>query len=183
MIKSNKIIVGIILVITIIICCTFIFFKIQNNQANNSINRNGLNTNDSISGNVENKYEYKAFKPRFYNSPSDTGANNYDFTHDMTYSNKIYYRKLNSYEEYKEVKTRWNDIIDMKEDDFQNYFMVITAIENTSMLGLTLDSIDTDDNNTYISLIHFKEGEEFDKDEIIELIDIDWCRYVTAHRN
>ena len=164
MIKSNKIIVGIILVITIIIC-TFIFFKTNNSQENNSMNGNRVNSNESIIANKENKYEYKAFKPRFYNSPSDTGANNYDFTHDMTYSNKIYYRKLNSYEEYKEVKTRWNDIIDMKEDDFQNNFMVITAIENTSMLGLTLDSIDTDDNNTYISLIHFKEGEEFDKDE------------------
>ncbi len=165
MIKNKKILVGIILGIIIIICCTFIFFKTKNGQVNNSINRNGLNINDNISGNEENKYEYKAFKPRFYNSPNDTGANNYDFTHDMTYSNRIYYRKLNSYEEYREVKTRWNDIIDMKEDDFQNYFMVITAIENTSMLGLTLDSIDTDDNNMYISLIHYKDGEEFNKDE------------------
>ncbi len=140
-------------------------FKTKNGQLNSSINRNGLNINNNISSNEENKYEYKAFKPRFYNSPSDTGPNNYDFTHDMTYSNRIYYRKLNSYEEYKEVKTRWNDIIDMNEDDFQNYFMVITAIENTSMVGLTLDSIDTDDNNMYISLIHYKDGEEYNKDE------------------
>ncbi len=165
MIKNKKILIGILLGIIIIICCTFIFFKTKNGQLNSSINRNGLNINNNISSNEENKYEYKAFKPRFYNSPSDTGPNNYDFTHDMTYSNRIYYRKLNSYEEYKEVKTRWNDIIDMKEDDFQNYFMVITAIENTSMVGLTLDSIDTDDNNMYISLIHYKDGEEYNKDE------------------
>ena len=64
MIKNKKILIGILLGIIIIICCTFIFFKTKNGQLNSSINRNGLNINNNISSNEENKYEYKAFKPR-----------------------------------------------------------------------------------------------------------------------
>ena len=39
-------------------------FKTKNGQLNSSINRNGLNINNNISSNEENKYEYKAFKPQ-----------------------------------------------------------------------------------------------------------------------
>ena len=161
--RNTKIIIGIILVIIIIISA-FMFFK-TNNQNNNSINSNESNISKDVISNEEKKYEYKAFMPTFYNTPNEIGANTYDFTHDMTYSNKIYYRKLNTYEEYKEVKARWNDIIDMTENDFETNFMVITAIENTSMLGLTVDNLEVDNNGLYISLIHYKDGENYNEKE------------------
>ena len=50
-------------------------------------------------------------------------------------------------------------------EDFENNFMVITAIENTSMVGLTLDKIDTDGKGLYISLIHYEDGVEYDENE------------------
>lgn len=56
MIKNKKILIEILLGIIIIICCTFIFFKTKNGQLNSSINRNGLNINNNISSNEENKY-------------------------------------------------------------------------------------------------------------------------------
>ena len=59
----------------------------------------------------------------------------------------------------------WKDIIDMTESDFKDNFMVITAIENTSMVGLTVDKLETDNNNLYISLIHYPDGVEYDENQ------------------
>lgn len=112
----------------------------------------------------EVKYEYKAFKPSFKKTSQST-YDDYDFTQDMKYMDNIYYRKISNYEEYKEVKARWNAILDMNESDFENNFMVITAIENTSMLGLTVDKIETDDNSLYISLRHYEDNISFDENE------------------
>ena len=71
----------------------------------------------------------------------------------MIYNEKIYYKKINDYSEYKVVKNRWEEIIDMQEEDFKNNFMIITAIENTSMQGLIVDKIEVDNDALYISLI------------------------------
>lgn len=103
------------------------------------------------------KYEYKAFVPTF--------QNNYDFTQDMAYSNKIYYKKINSYDEYSKIKERWNNIIEMSEEDFQENFMMITAIENVSMEGLTVNKIEADSKTLYISLIHYEDGVNYDENE------------------
>ena len=78
---------------------------------------------------------------------------------------KIYYKKINTYNEYEKEKAMWKDIIDMTESDFKDNFMVITAIENTSMVGLTVDKLETDNNNLYISLIHYPDGVEYDENQ------------------
>lgn len=82
----------------------------------------------------------------------------------MIYNEKIYYKKINDYSEYKVVKNRWEEIIDMQEEDFKNNFMIITAIENTSMQGLIVDKIEVDNDTLYISLIREDaENIEFEK--------------------
>jgi len=82
----------------------------------------------------------------------------------MIYNEKIYYKKINDYSEYKVVKNRWEEIIDMQEEDFKNNFMIITAIENTSMQGLIVDKIEVDNDALYISLIREDaENIEFEK--------------------
>ena len=144
--NKNKIIIGIIMICIIVIIIGMIFF-IQN-----------INTNVTSSDNqeIENtvNYQYKLFKPTFKTS-KDSIYDDYDFTQDMIYQEKenIYYKKIDNYNDYLIVKNRWNDILDMEEQDFQDNFMLISAIENTSMLGLTVDKIENDDTHLYVSLI------------------------------
>lgn len=153
--SKNKIIIAIISTIIILVGVCLFFTKEVDIEENNT---------QTANNEITQKYEYKSFKPTFKTSPESTG-DDYDFTQDMIYRDGIYYKKLNDYEEYSKVKSRWNDILDMTKSDFENNFMVITAIENTSMLGLTVDKIETDNNNLYISLIHYEDGAEYNENE------------------
>lgn len=62
-----------------------------------------------------------------------------------------------------EVKNNDNDVCDMKEADFENNFMIVTAIENTSMVGLTLSDIYNNEDRLIIELNKFPEGEDFEE--------------------
>ncbi len=147
--KKNRIMIGVISII-IIVGLGIIFF-IQGNPINTAVS-------EADEAEKEKNYEYKTFSPTF--------QNNYDFTQDMTYQTKenIYYKKIDNYSDYKVVKDRWNNILDMKEEDFEENFMLISAIENTSMLGLNLDKIEVDNNTLYVSLK--LEGKLIDEDTI-----------------
>lgn len=157
--KNNKLLIAIISIIIIIV--GILLFFTQN--TNSKIIAEEQNSTQNIKE-TSKKYEYKAFKPSFKKT-SESTYDDYDFTQDMIYKDNIYYKKINNYEEYSEVKSRWDNILDMNKEDFENNFMVITAIENTSMVGLTLDKIDTDDKGLYISLIHYEDGVEYDENE------------------
>ena len=76
----------------------------------------------------------------------------YDYVQDMTYQNGIYYKKVMNYEDYKQCLDRWNNLVEMAEEDFNNYFVVITAGENYSTIGLSVTNVSTDDNTLYINL-------------------------------
>ena len=154
--NKNKILIAIISLMVIIV--GVILFFTQSNQYNSKTN------NETIQKDETPKYEFREFKPSF-KSTSDRDYDDYDFTQDMTYMDKIYYKKINTYDEYEKEKAMWNDIIDMAESDFKDNFMVITAIENTSMLGLTVDKLEADNNNLYISLIHYLDGVEYDENQ------------------
>ena len=149
--NKNKILIAIISLMVIIV--GVILFFTQSNQYNST------KINDETP-----KYEFRTFKPSF-KSTSDRDYDDYDFTQDMTYMDKIYYKKINTYDEYEKEKAMWKDIIDMTESDFKDNFMVITAIENTSMLGLTVEKLEADNNNLYISLIHYPDGVEYDENQ------------------
>lgn len=157
--KNNKLLIAIISIIIIIV--GILLFFTQN--TNSKIIDEKQNSTQNIKE-TSKKYEYKTFKPSFKKT-SESTYDDYDFTQDMTYKDNIYYKKINNYEEYSEVKSRWDNILNMNKEDFENNFMVITAIENTSMVGMTIDKIDTDDKGLYISLIHYEDGVNFDKNE------------------
>lgn len=154
--NKNKILIAIISLMVIIV--GVILFFTQSNQYNSKTN------NETIQKDETPKYEFREFKPSF-KSTSDRDYDDYDFTQDMTYMDKIYYKKINTYDEYEKEKAMWKDIIDMTESDFKDNFMVITAIENTSMLGLTVEKLEADNNNLYISLIHYPYGVEYDENQ------------------
>lgn len=116
------------------------------------------NINNEDMKTIEN-CRYKAFSPKFEN------INGYDYTQDMEYKDKIYHKVITTFDEYVQYKNRWSDILNMAEDDFENSFMVITAIENTSMLGLTISNIYTNENTLFIELDSYKDNEEYDENE------------------
>lgn len=155
--SKNKILICVISLIVIVL--GILLFFTQSNQYNSTKTNNEIIQKDETP-----KYEFRAFKPSF-KSTSDSDYDDYDFTQDMTYMDKIYYKKINTYNEYEKEKAMWKDIIDMTESDFKDNFMVITAIENTSMVGLTVDKLETDNNNLYISLIHYPDGVEYDENQ------------------
>lgn len=148
--NKNRILISIIS-LAIIIGILVIFFV--GNKQEKSYN---VQETEKVNSSELSRCEYKSFKPTFKLS-EDSIYDDYDFTQDMEWKDKIYHKKINNYEEYLKIKSRWKDILDMNETDFANSFMVITAIENTDMLGLTVDNIETDENTLYISLI--LEGE------------------------
>lgn len=156
--SKNKIIIAILSILIIITGITIFFTK------NVYLTENQNNTNIETARDNVSKYQYKSFRPTF-KTTSESKYDDYDFTHDMKWESNIYHRKVNTYEEYSQIKARWNDILDMTENDFKDNFMVITAIENTSMLGLTVDNIETDNNYLYINLIHYEDGIEYIENE------------------
>lgn len=141
--KTGRIISIFILILIVIFIVIFLVY-------NKKIEKLETESSTKIENEIE-KCQYKSFKPSFKLSEDSIG-DDYDFSQDMEYNDSIYYRKINNYEEYSEVKTRWNEILDMSKEDFNNSFMVITAIENTSMLGLNADKIQTYNDTLYITL-------------------------------
>ena len=103
----------------------------------------------------ENEYIYNHFNISF--------KNGFDLVKDMTYENKIYHMVIDNYEQYLNFKNNDNAVYEMKETDFENNFMIITAVENTSMLGLTVSNIYNKDSKLIIELNDFPEGEEYDE--------------------
>ncbi len=94
---------------------------------------------------------------------------NYDYSQDMIYQNNFYYKKVMSYEEYEKCKGVWNDLVGMNEEDFKDNFVVIVAVENTSMLGLTVSDVSADDTTLYIK---FKKDENEDYNKTVTSIKI-----------
>ena len=147
--ENKKVLISIIVVALISLIVTLFLLNIKNIKNLDNKIANDINKTEKIK-----KYEYKLFKPTF--------PNNYDYTQDMKMNEKIYYKKINNYDEYEKIKKRWNNIFEMTEKDFENNFMIITAIENTNMVGLVLDKIETDKNTLYISLKTHDNNETFD---------------------
>ena len=94
---------------------------------------------------------------------------NYDYSQDMIYQNNFYYKKVMTYEEYEKCKEVWNDLVEMNEEDFNDNFVVIVAVENTSMLGLTVSDVSANDTTLYIK---FKKDENEDYDKTVTSIKI-----------
>lgn len=94
---------------------------------------------------------------------------NYDYSQDMIYQNNFYYKKVMTYEEYEKCKEVWNDLVEMNEEDFNDNFVVIVAVENTSMLGLTVSDVSANDTTLYIK---FKKDENEDYNKTVTSIKI-----------
>lgn len=158
-IKKLKIICMFFLVVIlglILLCCI-----------SNVRNENNETISDDL--NVENEIlestreiemcKYEIFEPTF----KLADGTYYDFRDEMEEQDMILYKKINTYQDYLEIKSKWDSILDMTENDFENSFMIITSVWNKDMTGLVVDDIETDNDTLYISLIkdvHMNEADE-----------------------
>lgn len=115
------------------------------------------NTNDKEIISNTNQYRYKHFILSF--------DNGFDRFKNMEYQDKIYHLVIDNYEEYLKFKNNNNDVLEMSEEDFAKHFMLITDIENTSMLGLTLQNFYNNENELMIELNRFPEGTKYDENK------------------
>ena len=141
---KKKIIVIFILFIIVLIS-VFLILSFPKSSNNDTMIETDATKNDE-----KNSYQFNVFKPTHFIDP----------TYRFEYQDGIYYEKITDFEEYSEIKKSWTNMLDMSEDDFNNNFMIITTIENISMLGLTLDKVETSENTIYVSLIKDEETNE-----------------------
>lgn len=76
----------------------------------------------------------------------------YDYNQNMISNNGMYYKKINSYEEYEEAKKIWDNLVDMNQGDFKDYFMVILAGENYNTTGLYISNLYIENQKLCIEL-------------------------------
>ena len=119
--------------------------------------------NNTYVEDVKSYKEEKGLKDCYYKHFNISFKNGFDLTKNMTYKDKIYHMVIDTYQEYINFKNNDNDVCDMKEADFENNFMIVTAIENTSMVGLTVHDIYNSDDKLIIELNNFIEGEAFEE--------------------
>lgn len=96
-------------------------------------------------------------KIKVINTPDDEG---YAFYKDMEQEKGIYYKKINTYEEYLEYKNMWSNLLDMTEIEFKDNFMIITAAENADTVNRFLADIYTIDDSLYLAFENRNEKNE-----------------------
>ena len=145
--KKKVIIIFLILIIILILTGIGSFF-LKNNSKNKP------------SQNKENLPKYSFEFCKF----------NIDYNN-MEAQNLIYYKVISSYEDYQNSNNLHS--LNLKENDFDNNFFVALAIENTSMLRLTLSEVYKENDTLYIGLDKVPNDKSFDQnnDEIILTLD------------
>lgn len=98
------------------------------------------------------------------NSQKNTiGEINYsEFYGDLTLEDGRFYKKIYSYEEYLSMKERFGNIIEITEEDFKDYFVLVIVLENYEEAGTYISNIGSDNDNIYIELKKYGENEKFD---------------------
>lgn len=113
------------------------------------------------------------------NTSTDFNKNKgYDYSQNMIYSNSMYYKKIYNYDEYLEAKKIWNNLIEIKPEEFNDSFIIIIAGENYNTTSLYISNIYTEKEELYIELkktdvwnsnntvISTKISKELDKEKV-----------------
>ena len=145
--KKKVVIIFLILIIILVLTGVSIFFLKNKSQNKSSKNKEKLP-----------KYSFEFCK---FNIDYDT----------MEAQNLIYYKVISSYEDYKNSNNLYS--LKLKESDFKNNFFVVLAVENTSMLRLTLSEVYKENDTLYIGLDKVPNDKDFDQDNSQIIITLD----------
>lgn len=101
------------------------------------------------------KFDYEKNKEyNFYSDPN------------MSYENNLYYMKVNDYQTYQSYQEKFQ-VLEMKQEDFKDSFMVIIATESTVMEKLKISSVNADETTLYIELDYYTEEEQYDEENTV----------------
>lgn len=78
--------------------------------------------------------------------------------------NEMFYKAINSFEEYSKYKEKCVNIINATKDDFENSFVVV-IIATWRMPEITIKNVRTDDSTLYITVDRKLSEESIDKEE------------------
>lgn len=76
----------------------------------------------------------------------------FDYSQYMDYQDKIYYKFIKNYGDYEDSLKKWPDLLKINEEEFNEYFVLVIAVENTSLMGLSFSNLTCDDNTMYVEL-------------------------------
>lgn len=96
---------------------------------------------------VYNNFIQKETKTDFKNNPDY-----YDYAQDMQHYDGIYYKKIETYNNYLIDLKKWSGLVEMTEKDFENSFVVVIAGENYHTTGLYISNISADTEILHIDL-------------------------------
>ena len=81
---------------------------------------------------------------KFIQSSTSTNFNSgFDYNQNMTFNNSMYYKMICTYEEYIQAKETWDNLVDIEENEFKDYFIIVIAGENYNTTGLYISDIYT----------------------------------------
>lgn len=146
--KKFLIIIGVILVVIVAIGVT----SLKETELND------IEDNDILSNNKESSNIIKEVNGCIYKHFVNYFSDEYHYSHDMKNNDGIYYKIIDKYDDYLICKERWNSILNMEEKDFENNFMIITAVENESTADLTVSDIFNKDGVLYVNM---DDGEKY----------------------
>lgn len=105
-----------------------------------------------------------------YNITQDYSQND-----EMIYQDGLYYQKIMTFEKYKECSSRWKNLVQMKEEDFVENFVLVIAIESGTMQGLSVNKINTEENQMCV-VLDKDSTRNFDDDIISVKVNIEQNR-------
>lgn len=84
----------------------------------------------------------------------DENSLGYSYIEGMEYliEPEIYYKKINSYEEYLNYKNTYSNFIDMDVNEFENYFLLVFLASRYYKYGLYVDYVGIKDDTIYVDL-------------------------------
>lgn len=70
----------------------------------------------------------------------------YSQSEDMIYQDGLYYQKIMTFKKYEECCKKWENLIQMTEEDFKENFVLVVAIESGTIQRVSVDEIKTEEN-------------------------------------
>ena len=137
--KKSKLYILISIIIIIIVILLFMYFNINITSSVNNSKTEDLDT-EYITSENDNQLNYKFFVRNLI--PYD----------DMQYFNNIYYKQLNSLDEYSEFKSKVSSLPEC-ETDFDKDFNVVIMTENVSTQYFVPYKVYDENNTLHIGLI------------------------------
>lgn len=83
----------------------------------------------------------------------------YHFYEDMDLKDTVYYKKIYNFSDYQKYKNLWPNLLSMQEKDFEDNFMIVTAITYGNMLGKSIINVYATDSTLYIEFDNVENSE------------------------